>query len=193
LSPPLRWNLGGAHEPPLTEAPEPVVVPRPRHAARLAVVSVLYVAALIGAAAVGFSIGRWSEARRANLGGIANQLAIETVAWQDGDASLYRTILDPDANAVWQAERLAAFEAAAPAEVEIDTLDIALTESDGADVAEVTVVVRQGPAERVEHRRYRASGGSWYLFEVSSSDGSTSGRARSDVPSADGSTGPSQP
>lgn len=162
----LDWQVGRgeveaavadliAADPAATPTPSPVSKSGSRRGTWITV----YVLALLGAGWIGFNIGRWQEMRAANTANLANQLAIESLAWHDRDANLFDSTLDPDAPETWRTT-LQGLYAASP------TLDYQarLTRVDlvRPDLAKATVEVVEDGATRVEDRLYRLLRGSWY-------------------------------
>jgi hypothetical protein len=155
----VRWNLEPADPGVHGADPAPTVVPHRRRRVTAFLLSPLYVAALLAAAWVGFGLGRWSEARTINLGSIRNQLAVEAVAWREGDAGLYASTLDPEAPSRWREQQVATFRARAPRSLLIEARSIDLV-APGA--AQVVVAITSGTSRLDEERTYRLHGQTWY-------------------------------
>jgi len=157
----IDWRVGPTGEERLATETRPTVLPQKRVGwPWKLLLAGFYGAALLGAAAFGFQVGRIQDARDANLAGIENQLRIETVAWSSGDRELFESTLDPSAAAT--AELLEEFSASGPAELRYEVLGIEYTPP---DLAHVRVRVVWGAAgtgsTRDETRTYRRLGRSW--------------------------------
>jgi len=160
----LEWRVGSdGAEVPLGEIGAPTVVPsNGRRLPILMALGVLYSGAIVAAAWFGFQLGRWTDDRASGLADVDTQLAIEALAWRDGDLSLYFSTLDPGAAPRWREEAARRFSAAAPDQRSMKVIE---TLTRGPDLVEVAVEVGSDAGSSVERRSYRLVGRSWFQTE----------------------------
>jgi hypothetical protein len=152
----FEWQV--RHDEPI----DPALAPRPpeaekRRRFRLSgPLVLLYLGAVAAAGWFGFNLGRWSIASGQELRLLTNQLAIEELAWQEGDLELFASTLHPRAPEGWRDELVGNFRrhSQVPYEVELEGRQPA--EGGGLDV-QVRVTVPEGSF--VELRRYEAASG----------------------------------
>lgn len=137
---------------------EPTIARR-RSGARLPIFVALYLLVLGTAALAGFGLGRWSELQSVTRRRIANQIAIESLAWRDADISLIESTLDPAAEADWRRREIESFRALAPLPFQARIVSIELL---NPGLARVVAAVEQPTRDAVETRFYRWADGIWY-------------------------------
>lgn len=158
----LEWRVGpdGSEDAGMAAQPETVLPRRSRRRLALTPRFVgLYLAALLCAGWVGFGIGRWSEARAVIGAELERQLGVESLAWQQADADLLRSTLDPEAPGQWRAALLATLAQESPSAYVARALSF---EVQGPDQVRVTVQLSTASGPRTEERLYRAVGRTWY-------------------------------
>jgi hypothetical protein len=161
----LAWTVGpsGAETPVDARAPAPAR--QGRSPFRGLVLAALYAAALALAALLGYELGRWRHVRAAHVEGLANQLAVEDLAWAEADQSLYSSTLDGAMSEEERSRLEIQFSMAAPPTVRHRLLGVSLQPPDRALVT-VGVEGARGPAGdppwgREEVRAYHLVGRSW--------------------------------
>lgn len=161
----LDWRVGPTGDEPVQAEPRPTVLPQRRTRWPLTLLlTAFYATALLAAATFGFQLGRWQEARVSNLGGIANQLALEDLAWAQADEDLYFSTLDPSAAAT--PGRVQQFWALAPMVVRHEIVEVRFLPPDRAEArvrrsaGPLTPADAASPGD-VELRFYRLVGQSW--------------------------------
>jgi len=159
----LSWNLDDRPPGRDRSDPEPPVTVRARPRSKVVAFSLAYGIALLAAAWIGYVIGRTTQGQEANLADIETQLAVEQVAWREGDADLYRTTLDPDAPGQWRQQKLDAFRSAAPRAVRISVGSVMRV---APNEASATIVQVDRGVRTVENRAYRLAGSTWYEAPV---------------------------
>ena len=152
----MDWRLGSSGASALPEATAEVRPKRPRRRRR-GVLLAFYVAVLPVAALIGFAYGRQGEGRASLLAALEEQLAIEEMAWREGDEGLYAATLAISSDPSWRADRLLAFESDAPRSWGAELLEARPEE----DRVLVDVEIRTPDGAREETRVYVPEGGRW--------------------------------
>ena len=157
----LDWRVGPtAEEAPLAEPPTPTVLPGRRKPITVLLLAAVYGGAVLIAAWLGFQLGQWSDARATGLGDVSAQIAIEQLAWREGDLDLYLTTLDPVAPESWRQELAWQFDQESPLEVEIRLVEVEVVEP---GLARAMVSISRPDGTSTEVRSYRRSSGqAWY-------------------------------
>ena len=158
----FRWTVGPAGaEAPLRPA-SPEIPPRTGSStARRLVVATLYLGALAAAGLSGVMLGQRQFALAHNVEGISNQVAVEQLAWSEGDTALYASTLGPDLPAAQRERLLASFRSSAPRNLELSVLDVAFVASDRAEVTVEPRAHGAAVSTAIERRQYRRVGASW--------------------------------
>lgn|GEM_PF-5365609 len=160
----LDWRVGPtAEEAPLAEPPTPTVIPRRRKPIAVLLLAAVYGSAVLVAAWLGFQLGQWSDARASGLGDVSAQIAIEQLAWHEGDLDLYLTTLDPDAPEPWRQELAWQFAQESPLNIEIRLVEVEVVQP-GLARAMVSIDGPDGTSTEVRSYR-RSSGQAWYRTE----------------------------
>lgn len=161
----LDWRLGprGEH-PPEEPAPKPRArrVRRPIDAQHLAI----YAAGLLGAALIGFHLGRADGGRDVVARAIAAELAVEAHAVRTGDPDLFASTLDPEASLEWRHAAMVRF-AAVRGQPWLARLVAVRPRADGKSL-DVDVAVgpeAEGDGAATEARVYRSLSGRWVRAE----------------------------
>jgi len=161
----LDWRLG-----PRGERPPDPPAQRPRarrerpplDGQRVAV----YAAGLLGAALIGFHLGREDGGRAVVARAIAAELAIEAHAVRTGDPDLFASTLDPEASLEWRYAAMVRF-AAVRGQPWLARLVAVRPRADGRTFdVEVAVGADDGAgAADTERRVYRSVSGRWLRAE----------------------------
>lgn len=158
----LDWRVG-----PRGAAPDgPPPAPRRPRRVRLAVDAphlAAYAAGLLGAALIGFHLGRVDGAHDVVARAVAAELAIEAHAVRTGDPDLFASTLDPESSLEWRHAAMVRF-AAVRGEPWLARLVDVRPREDGLTL-EVDVAIGPSDAAAAETRVYRSHGGRWLRAE----------------------------
>lgn len=161
----LDWRVGPQGARPDGPAPAPR---RPKPARRTLEAPHLaaYAAGLLGAALIGFHLGRVDGAHDVVARAVAAELAIEAHAVRTGDPDLFASTLDPDASLAWRHAAMVRFAAVRGRPWSARLVAI----RPRADGQTLDVEVAVGPddereAQAAETRVYRSVAGRWMRAE----------------------------
>lgn len=178
----LDWRLGAGDS--QTDAPPPAFDPEPpvevvipdgnggggqsSHrgsgvsgtVAKLLVTLLLLIVAGVG----GFFIGQWSEARTFVVHGVENQLALEQLAWREGDRELYQSTLDDWSTVEWRSAQVFEFVTHAPRHWDARLVDL-LPIEEGRRLQATVEISTPGNAGEIVIRFYELRGERWLRAE----------------------------
>ena len=123
---------------------------------------------LVLAGAGGFFLGRWAEAQRFVVHGIESQLALEQLAWREGDQELYITTLDPMSTVEWRSAKVFEFLTGTPQRWEARIVELLPMEEGRRMQVTVEISSPGRPAEatvRFYELREHPSGSRWLRSE----------------------------
>jgi hypothetical protein len=121
--------------------------------------ALVYLVGLVIAAGVGFGLGRWKDAQVTYQQVIESRLAVESLAWRTGDASLFASTLDPLADPQWRTSQLSDFARLAPAPRDLRATRLNVL---GTDRVEVDVESGATGGASAIVREYVVRDATWY-------------------------------
>ncbi|MFQ5857889.1 MAG: hypothetical protein ACE5LU_19975 [Anaerolineae bacterium] len=167
---PITWQFGDDEV--VIERLDSRDRPQPAHAAdpkrRRRTWLMVFLVALVASWTTGFYMGRVQRTTAVLEAEVQGRLDIESWAWQQGDWTLFRSLLPPRTPS-WRLKALQAmFDVRAP-----ENLDMLLTHyvvsEDGSEVA-VTAQVSVGDQQYEVKRTYRLMDGRWRLVRLGEFD-----------------------
>ncbi len=119
---------------------------------------------LAAAGAIGFYVGRWSEARGFVVHGVEGTIALEELAWREGDREIYESTLDPYSSIEWKSAQVFDFITNAPRPWTASVIDLLPVEKGRRIQATVNVSTPGNPGQTTV-RYYELRGEQWRRAE----------------------------